>query len=57
MSQETYKNHAGNPAAQGFNINGSKCKSKRNSWWNASSSTYFRNKGTKKTKEAFTQEE
>ena len=50
-----YTNHTSNPAAQPFNISGSRCKSKKNSWWNSSSSTYFRNKGTKKTKEAFTQ--
>lgn len=57
MSQQTYKNHPNNPACQPFNISGSKCKSKTRSWWNVGSPTYFRNKGTKTTKQAFTQEE
>lgn len=57
MSQQTFKNHPSNPAAQPFNISGSRCKSKVKSWWNVSSPNYFRNKGTQKTKQAFTTEE
>ena len=30
---QSYRNHPSNPAAQPFNINGSKCKSKKNTWW------------------------
>jgi hypothetical protein len=52
----TAQEHPNAPHNQPFNIGGSRCKSKKNSWWNAASSTYFRNKGSKKTKEAFTQE-
>jgi hypothetical protein len=57
MSQNSYANNPSNPAAQPFNIGGQRCKSKKNSWWNAASPNYFRNKGTKKSKQAFTQEE
>ena len=57
MSQEMkYQNHPSNPAAQPFNIGAKPNKSKKNSWWDPKSSNYFRTKGNKKTKQAFTQE-
>jgi hypothetical protein len=54
---ESFRNHPNNPACQPFNINGSKCKSKRMTAWNPNSPNYFLNKGSKKTKAAFTQED
>jgi hypothetical protein len=55
--ESSVRNHPNNPACQPFNIGGSRCKSKTNSWWNVSSANYFRNKGTKKTKQAFSNED
>lgn len=54
--ESNYSNHPNNPACQPFNVGGSRCKSKTNSWWNSSSPNYFRTKGNKKSKQAFTQE-
>lgn len=38
-----YQNHAGNPAAQPFNVGARKNKTKQRSWWNAASPSYWRN--------------
>jgi hypothetical protein len=40
---ENYRWLASNPAVQPFNIKGSPCKSKKNSWWAAGSGKYWRN--------------
>ena len=45
---ESYRWLAGNPAAQPFSIKGSPCRSKKNSWWNAASSKFWRNGNTSK---------
>lgn len=47
MAKTTYQNHPSNPAAQPFNGNGSKCKSKVQSWWNPASPNYMHRKNKK----------
>lgn len=49
MSQKLqFQNHVKNPAAQPFNVDARKNKTKQRSWWNALSPTFWRN--AKKTK-------
>jgi len=44
MSQKLqYQNHPSNPAAQPFNVGARQNKTKKHSWWSASSSNYWRN--------------
>ena len=37
-----YQDHASNPAAQPFNVGARPNKTKKHSWWNANSSSFWR---------------
>lgn len=47
-----YQNHASNPAAQPFNVGARPNKTKKHSWWSASSSSYWRTAKKPKTKKS-----
>jgi hypothetical protein len=48
MSNVDYSVHPGNPAAQPFQGRGTPNKTKKNSWWNPNSASFWRNKSKKK---------
>lgn len=39
-----FQDHPKNPANQPFQLNGSRCASKTDSWWNPGSRNYWRSK-------------
>ena len=47
MSKADYSVHPGNPAAQPFNVGARPNKTKKHSWWNASSTSFWRNRQKK----------
>lgn len=52
MSETKWKYHVKNPANQPFVGAGRKNLTKKNSWWNASSGTFWRNRSKPKAKKA-----
>ena len=45
MSEQKYKNHPSNPAAQGFNLNGRKNLTKKKAWWQIGDNNNSKKKG------------
>ncbi len=45
MSEKSLQYHPSNPSNQAFNVKPHFNKTKKHSWWHASSSTYWRNRG------------
>ena len=57
MSKVDYSVHPGNPAAQPFNGKGRPNQTKKHSWWNPKSDSFWRNKKKKNTKEGSEKED